>query len=320
MAVAALSPETGAGAATARASISVVVPTRDRPALLDECLSTLVGVLGPDDELLVADSASTDPGVAAVAERHGARLVRCDRPGASVARNAGWRAARHELVAFVDDDVRVTGDWPADVAAAFAADPELGFLTGRVEVPPDQAGTSRPVAITDDDEPVAIDTAKGGTVGQSANMAARRSALERVGGFDEQLGPGGPRGAVSEDVDLYDRLLAAGFRGRYEPSVRAWHVQWRARAALLRVDWHYGLGAGFRVAKLLRTDRRRAGPVANQSFWRWGLHSVWAALRQRYASGVLYATVRLAGMVVGLVQGIVTPIRDGHFVARRPSS
>jgi glycosyltransferase involved in cell wall biosynthesis len=303
-----------------RPPISVVVPTRDRPALLDECLTTLVAVLGPEDEVIVADSASSDPAVATVATAHGARLVRCDRPGASVARNAGWRAARHDLVAFIDDDVRVTDDWPDTVTAVFATYPDLAFLTGRVDVPPHQQGTARPVAITDDDEAVVIDTATGGTVGQSANMAARRSALEKVDGFDEQLGPGGPRGAVSEDVDLYDRLLANGCPGRYEPSVRAFHVQWRARGALVRVDWHYGLGAGFRVAKLVRTDRRRAGPVARQSFWRWGLHSIWAALRQRYASGVVYAAVRLAGMVVGLAQGLFTPIRNGHFLARRTPS
>ena len=299
-----------------RPPVSVVVPTRNRPALLDACLASLTAALEDGDELIVADSASTDPDVAAVAARYGARLVRCDRPGASVARNAGWRAASHELVAFVDDDVRVPAGWPARMAAAFAADPDLAFLTGRVELPEDQRGVARPVAITDDDRPVLIDTAAGGTVGQSANMAARRSALERVSGFDEQLGPGGPRGAVAEDVDLYDRLLAAGCRGRYEPAVEAWHVQWRDRSALLRVDWHYGLGAGFRVAKLLRIDRRRAGPVARQAFWGWGLGAVLAALRQRYASGVAYGLVRLAGMVVGLGRGLRTPVRDGHFVGR----
>ena len=50
--------------------------------------------------VVVVDSASTDD-TTAVARQAGVEVVRCDRPGASVARNAGWQAARHEIVAYL---------------------------------------------------------------------------------------------------------------------------------------------------------------------------------------------------------------------------
>jgi glycosyltransferase involved in cell wall biosynthesis len=300
-----------------RQPLSVVVPTRDRDRLLEGCLDALAAALGPDDEVVVVDSASAPGTVAPVANRFGARFVRCDRPGASLARNQGWRAARHDVVAFVDDDVRVQPGWSDRVVSHFADRPETDFLTGRVEVPPEQLGIDRPVAITADERSCDIDTAGGGPVGQSANMAIRRSALAAVGGFDEELGPGGRLKGVSEDHDLFDRLLAAGLHGRYEPSVAAFHVQWRTPAALVRLDWLYGRGAGLRVAKLIRRDRVRAGAVARDMFWRWGVRYGLAAARQRSARGVVYAIVRLSGMFVGLARGFTLPLVDGHYTSRR---
>jgi glycosyltransferase involved in cell wall biosynthesis len=297
-------------------ALSIVVPTRNRPELLADALKALDVALRPGDELIVVDSASTDPRVRDVAEAVGARYVRCDRPGAALARNAGWRAARNELIAFTDDDVRVDEDWPDQVDAVFAAHPDVAFVTGRVLEPPDETGAERPVAIKDDPEPYVIDARTRGHLGQTANTGVRRSAMERIAGFDEQLGPGGPLGAIAEDVDLYDRLLGAGYVGRYDPSVLVYHVQWRARTQLLRLDWHYGLGSGYRVAKVWRLDRRRARLVARAVFWDWGLDWLFQSIRKRHEMMTVYALVRLAGIAVGLARGLVMPIEDGHLVPR----
>ena len=65
--------------------------------------------------------------------------------------------------------------------------------------------------------------------------------LERIGGFDERLGPGTWTEAA-EDLALFDRLLHAGGAGRYEPQALVLHEQWRARRAVVRLDWGYGKG------------------------------------------------------------------------------
>src|SRR5579862_1235584 len=71
--------------------VTVVVPTRDRPAQLAACLSSIRAALHDGDELVVADSASRDArAIADITAAAGARLVRCERPGVNRARNAGW--------------------------------------------------------------------------------------------------------------------------------------------------------------------------------------------------------------------------------------
>ena len=67
-----------------------------------------------------------------------------------------------------------------------------------------------------------------------------------------------PRAAIGEQPRLFDRCFALGLTGRYEPAAIAVHEQWRGPRRLLLLDARYGFGNGARIAKLLRTDRRRA--------------------------------------------------------------
>jgi glycosyltransferase involved in cell wall biosynthesis len=298
-------------------ALSVVLPTRDRPELLRDALASLAVAVRAGDEIIVVDSASRDARVRAVVEDAGLTYVRCDEPGASRARNAGWRRATNDVVAFLDDDIRVAPDWLDRIDAVLSGDPSLAFVTGRVLEPPDDTPSKRAVAIKDDPMPCALRRFTDGPLGQTANTAVRRRALERIGGFDEQLGPGGARGAIAEDVDQYDRLLGAGLEGRYDPSITVFHVQWRAPSQLVGLDWRYGVGSGYRVAKVLRLDRPRARMVARAAFWEWGLVELVNAVRRRWKSVAVYSGVRLAGMCVGFVRGMLTPIQGGHLVARR---
>src|SRR5690606_1444008 len=157
--------------------------------------------------------------------------------------NAGWRATTADVVLFVDDDVVVDAGWADAFAAAFASHPEVAFVTGRIDVPAHQAGTDRPVAIKDDDQPARLPAGTSGTIGHSASLGVRRPVLEALGGFDEALGAGA-RFCSAPEVDLFDRLFAAGHVGRYEPAARAWHDQWRGRGDKVHLDWRYGVGSG----------------------------------------------------------------------------
>jgi glycosyltransferase involved in cell wall biosynthesis len=87
------------------ARLSVVVPTRDRAPLLDECLASIRALEGPDleIELLVVDDGSTD-GSEEVARQHGATVLRTGGSGSAAARNAGMASATGEFLLFVDDD------------------------------------------------------------------------------------------------------------------------------------------------------------------------------------------------------------------------
>ena len=265
--------------------LSVVVPTRDRPELLAGCLAAVEPQLRPDDELVVVDSAGHRPVVAP-------RVLRVDVPGTSRARNAGWRATTGEAVAFLDDDVRVAAGWRDAVEQALDG---VAFACGRVAVPPGQEGVERPVAVTPDVPEQPIDPSR--VIGVSANLVVRRDALVASAGFDERLGPGTSLPAA-EDLELLDRLLAAGHPGRYAPSLLAFHEQWRDRRQLLRLDWGYGKGAG---ARAVFAGGARGRRLAREALWEQGIRPVPGDLGRGYQYGVLTGLVRTGGVLAGLV-------------------
>jgi len=199
---------------------TVVIPTIGRPSLRT-LLGALAAARGPaPTEIIVVDdrperrrperrlaSVSTFSGPENVdtdASRQGeppVRVLRSGGRGPAAARNVGWRAARTEWVAFLDDDVLPGEDWPAALHADLAGlAPDIGASQGRIEVPPPQGGR-RP---TDGERGT---VALAGCRWITADLAYRRAALERVGGFDERF----PR-AYREDTDLAMRVAGAGYR------------------------------------------------------------------------------------------------------------
>jgi glycosyltransferase involved in cell wall biosynthesis len=294
------------------AAVSVVVPTRDRPGPLARCLSSLRAALREGDELVVVDSASIDPeAVSTTAAEYGAVLIRCDRAGVDRARNTGWRAARCDIVLFTDDDVIVDPGWRDALAAAVAADPDIGFVTGRI-LPPSGQVPSRDVALKRDEVEERYDASSIGNLGHSASLAMRRSALQRVGGFDEALGAGG-RFKAAPEIDLFDRCFAAGMTGRYEPASLAFHDQWRGPRRLLLLEARYGYGNGARIAKLVRTDPARARLVRRDALLGWGLQEVGRELRARHGYPALGVVIRMAATIAGFCRARLVPVVDGHF-------
>src|SRR5207249_4488806 len=114
-----------------RDSVTVVIPTRDRPEMLTRCVAAVFDAVGPDDEVIVVDSGSRNAAAVAAAAQP-ATAIRCDLPGVCRARNAGWKAARSDIVLFADDDVRVDADWVDAFVTCFDAHPETAFVTGRI--------------------------------------------------------------------------------------------------------------------------------------------------------------------------------------------
>lgn len=220
-------------------SITVAVPTRDRPRSLARCLAALAPE-APD--VLVVDDGSADAStVAAVCARHGARLLR--RPvagGPAAARNAALAACDNELVAFLDDDTEPCPGWLAILAAHFA-DPGTAAVAARVTPAPeatDRGWRARYVAACSPldlgAEPGSVRPGSALPYVPAAALVVRRAALG--GGFDERL-------RFGEDVDLCWRLHAADWSVRYEPRALVRHREPAGWAALLARRFAYGSSA-----------------------------------------------------------------------------
>jgi glycosyltransferase involved in cell wall biosynthesis len=104
-------------------TLSVVIPARDAAATIGGVLEALAAQAQPPEEVIVVDDASRDD-TAAVAERHGARVVRLDEPRfAGGARNRGWEEASGEVVVFLDADAVPAPGWAEGVRRAAAEFP-----------------------------------------------------------------------------------------------------------------------------------------------------------------------------------------------------
>ena len=288
----------------------MVICSRDRSEMLAGALPAVLAAVRPGDDVLVVDSASRDGSVAAVAAAAGVRVLRCDRPGLSRARNVGWRATDRPLVAFTDDDCRPLPGWAGAVATAFAA-PCVGAVWGRV-LGGQQGGI--PLSVSDAGGPDGYDGGRDlSAIGHGACMAFRRASLEAIGGFDDLLGVGGLLGA-GEDKDAFWRVVRAGWTTRSAPDVAVTHVDWRDDSAARRVMFRYGIGAGAVAVKRRRLARER-GLVLDE-LWRHGL--VPAARRARHgrfaaSSGAL---TRSAGVLSGAWQARRLEVVDGRFEER----
>src|SRR4029077_9004584 len=108
--------------------VSIIIPTRNRAAILARCLAALPdGANGLESpEVIVVDDCSNDDTSKAVDEFSNTtswqgRYLLQDRPlGANAARNAALQVARGEVIVFIDDDVLVTEDWLSKLLAGLS--------------------------------------------------------------------------------------------------------------------------------------------------------------------------------------------------------
>jgi GT2 family glycosyltransferase len=292
--------------------VAVVLCTRDRAALLPDALDAARRYLRPQDEMIVVDSASRDPNVRRIIEERGHTYVRCERPGLSRARNAGARASTRTVIACTDDDCSPDETWTEAIEKAFAADSRAGFVTGMI-VPDRQRRLALSVMIVED--PLTFSLGDDiNTMGSGANMSFRRTAFDAVGGFDESLGAGAKL-LGAEDQDFLWRILRAGFTGRYEPSSRVVHRQWRTDSQSLRQHLSYGMGRGAFLSKAARIDRDQGRAMRRKDLWENGFRSGWHNLRTGYESGAASDVLRAIGILAGLTRARFVPIHDGHFRA-----
>jgi glycosyltransferase involved in cell wall biosynthesis len=251
-----------------------VLCTFNRAAVLARALEALVNQAEgtPLYEVLVIDNNSRDRTRQVVAPflRGGVvRYLHEPEQGLSAARNCGIRHARAPIVAFTDDDVLVDRSWLRTIACAFARQPEIAFLGGKVlpiwfETPPRWlafAGNA-PLALADyGDEPRLIDPQRPICL-LGANLCVHRAAFDHIGMFSTQLQRLRDGIGSTEDHELQLRLLGAGFTGLYDPAlvVRAPVPGQRLRRRYHRA-WHLGHGRYFALMREPGFERTRWAPL-----------------------------------------------------------
>jgi GT2 family glycosyltransferase len=200
-------------------SISVIVLNYNGREWLGPCLTALSAQNGsPPYEIVLADNGSTDGSMDVVSARFPRVAVVDNRRnlGFAAGNNAGARAARGDVLVFLNNDTIPAADWLARLHAAYVSAPSPALVTSKI------------VYL---DRPGVIDSAGDGYLraggafkhahgmnvedaGQSrevfgacgAAFMIGRELFDRLGGFDERFF------MVYEDVDLSYRARLAGAR------------------------------------------------------------------------------------------------------------
>ncbi|MCC6342552.1 MAG: glycosyltransferase family 2 protein [Bryobacterales bacterium] len=208
-------------------TVSAVIPTWNRRALLERILEDLRAQTLPPSEVIVVDNGSTD-GSAEAAGKAGARVIRLEaNRGFSHAVNRGITASAGEWVAILNNDVRLAPDWIERLLPT--ADSECWFVSGKLMRAGGsgildgsfdllcrgacawRAGNNRP------DGPVWNTPRKVFFVPFTAAIF-RRTLFDRIGLLDEEFE------SYLEDVEFGLRCALAGCSGMYQPSAVAHHL------------------------------------------------------------------------------------------------
>lgn len=202
-------------------SLSIVIPTYRREAVLVATLKALLELPDPADEIVVVDQTPSHEEETERAlgewERRGAiRRVKLPRPSIPHAMNVGLLEARSEIILFVDDDIvpgKVLVPAHREAHAATGAAVVAGQVLQPGEEPfgvsaagPFRFCSSRPEWIEE-------------FIG--CNFSVTREGARGVGGFDENFVGGGYR----YERDFSRRILASGGRIYFEPRAGIHHLR-----------------------------------------------------------------------------------------------
>lgn len=234
--------------------ISLIICTRDRCQQLNHCLKSVGEILFDRAwEVVIVDNGSIDE--TGVIVREFARSVSAPvryvfEPalGLGNARNSGVGAACGTILAFTDDDCYPEADFLSQIWSAFADDPSLGYISGRIML---HDPADHPISINESTTSRIFpgrSFIRSGCV-QGANMAFRRRVLLDISGFDPLFGTGSLFAA--EDLDAAGRASAIGWKGQYRPEVAVRHHHRRKASDAPRVWKSYAIGRGAYHMKLL---------------------------------------------------------------------
>ena len=208
--------------------ISTVIVQFNHPDLTQRAVESLLRHHRGDLDIVVVDNGSSAAGAREATERiPGCRVIfNPANEGFGAGNNKGARAAKGDLLLFLNNDTVVHGEILPQIESYFADTPACGaagmqllnadgtvqYSTGRFPTPWTEWRMSRRHNLYRRSEEVRRDWVSG------AALAVRRAVFEKVGGFDERYF------MYFEDVDLCARISRAGYEIHYMPEVHVEHM------------------------------------------------------------------------------------------------
>lgn len=284
--------------------VSVAIATCGRPDALRICLDAIASQSRAPDQIIVVDqhplSQTRD-----VIRESGLRIeyFEQERIGVSASRNLALSFATGAIFATTDDDCFPDAGWLQALVDGFNSPAAPDAVTGPILPPPgDPPAGMCALSLRPSRETRLFATrVDPWLVGSGGNFAARTDVFRKLGGWHELLGSGAP-GMAGEDIEIIDRLLAAGCSILYSGDAvihHAWQTKQRRRAT----RWSYGYGIGALSGLRLRQGDAHGWRIL-ASYSRMRLRELLRGARRGQWTGVRENITSLGALGPSLIYGL----------------
>lgn len=241
--------------------IAAIICTHNREQYLGAAMDSLLNQDFEEYEVIVVDNASSDGTSEVVKSRlphPKLRYIYEEKLGLSVARNTGANATEAKIIAYLDDDAEASSQWLSVLFNAYKNHEKLAIAGGKVNLilPPNVE--KFPIWLTDSlaqalglydlgDEIVYI--TEPGLTPRGLNYSIRRSFLEKIGGFDLNLGRVGKKLLSNEELFMTELALKNGWQVAYIPDAIVGHNVQPERLTknwFLQRSWWQGVSECYR--------------------------------------------------------------------------
>lgn len=245
--------------------VSVIIPVKNRPDDIKDCLNSIFSVNWKKEnlEVIVVDDGSDDE-TPEIAEKLGAKVVRREKSGGpSAARNAGAEIAQGDILAFIDSDCTVDDTWLLDLIP-YIMTPGIGALGGFV------ASYYNTTALDKYEEAMSSlsmgrrllyeANTEGNFYVPTCNMLVKKEIYKSVGCLNPEM-------HLGEDVDLCWRIRNAGFGLLYVTTGRAWHKHRNVLFKMLKRRLQYGTSEADLYKRHQEKKKIFPTPLTSVMFW-----------------------------------------------------
>ena len=217
-------------AAASPPKVSIIVATLNNERTIDECLKAIFELNYPKDflEIILVDGCSKDATVE-IAQKYPVKVVSTPL-NAPAAYNYALKIVSNDILGFIDADAKVEKEW-LNKLMAHLGDPQVAGVSGNIETWNTENPWARSIGYDLKNRYARLK--KYVVRVATMNLLLKKSVIEEVGGFDENL-------PSQYDTDLGFRITSRGYKILFEPSATCYHFNRPTVSGYFRQQLQYG--------------------------------------------------------------------------------